>query len=354
MDFSFERINVLKTSISEESHFQQKENWDCGLACIHMILQECGKQPDWNDLLIGVRTRSVWTIDLATLLLHNQIRFAYVTRVLGVQQSYRSSAFYKNEFEEDYARICQLFVEAESQKMQMKQATVSDEELLSLMKMRHLAIIALVDAKKLCTEMCGCPSENFFDRKCNHYMSKSTESCDESYETSKAESYQGHYILLCGYDDASQDFLYRDPSKVGGVDRMKKEQLNLARTSQGTDEDLLIIDLLRSGKRPSPQEWVEFMLNYEVFPWSEMETIASTFQKVFSQAEKLRTTATQYLSTLGIPLPFTLPTPALADCAPFLFLAFFIKYVHDMNLDLNGDWASFFRDQSPSFYSVFG
>ena len=54
-------------------------------------------------------------------------------------------------------------------------------------------------------------------------------------------SYQGHYILLVGFNEKSKEILYRNPSLKDKVCVMSFDQLEEARTSYGTDEDVIFV-----------------------------------------------------------------------------------------------------------------
>ena len=60
-------------------------------------------------------------------------------------------------------------------------------------------------------------------------------------------SYQGHFIVLIGYDQQKQIFIYRNPSLPSGSEKVisitKYEYFERARKSYGTDEDILFIYL---------------------------------------------------------------------------------------------------------------
>jgi len=65
-------------------HVRQKETWDCGIACVEMILQYAkGKYGDRSNLISTVKTKSIWTIDLAFLLRELDISFRFYTTYCG-------------------------------------------------------------------------------------------------------------------------------------------------------------------------------------------------------------------------------------------------------------------------------
>ena len=53
--------------------------------------------------------------------------------------------------------------------------------------------------------------------------------------------YLGHFIVLIGYDEARRVFVYRNPSSDLNISFTSFENLERARLSFGTDEDILFI-----------------------------------------------------------------------------------------------------------------
>jgi len=220
----YSRPSPISISIDEKFHVQQQYNWDCGIACVAMILKACGQTPAWDDLIHSVGTESVWTIDLAILLHNRSIKFLFITKLAGVEQNHGHFTFYKDHFDNDSVRVSNLFHQASACSMPIQEASIGEEKLIKLAKSNHIAVILLVNFKILDPQS---PDQS--------------SSCVAS-----RESYQGHYIILCGFDDVREVFMYRDPAKPEGVFLVSKQRLHFARISHGTDEDLLVIDLKSS------------------------------------------------------------------------------------------------------------
>ncbi|GIM15442.1 hypothetical protein Vretimale_18213 [Volvox reticuliferus] len=53
--------------------------------------------------------------------------------------------------------------------------------------------------------------------------------------------YTGHYVLLVGYEAASQEYVVRDPAAERPDLRVSGAALDAARRSFGTDEDILVV-----------------------------------------------------------------------------------------------------------------
>uniref|UniRef100_A0A452Z8I3 Guanylyl cyclase n=1 Tax=Aegilops tauschii subsp. strangulata TaxID=200361 RepID=A0A452Z8I3_AEGTS len=78
-------------------HVQQAFTWDCGLACVLMVLRTLGL-----DCCHGIaeleklcRTTSVWTVDLAYLLHKFSVNFSFFTVTIGANPQYSAETFYR-------------------------------------------------------------------------------------------------------------------------------------------------------------------------------------------------------------------------------------------------------------------
>ncbi|KAK2177821.1 hypothetical protein NP493_577g01062 [Ridgeia piscesae] len=92
-------------------HVTQTHSWDCGLASAQMVLKFYDKDLSrfkevCSNLQFG---HSVWTIDLARIMIHYDIPHAFCTVTLGVHQGYSNKRFYKNSFSVDETRVTDLF-----------------------------------------------------------------------------------------------------------------------------------------------------------------------------------------------------------------------------------------------------
>ena len=118
-------------------HVRQRHSWDCGLACVEMVLR-CGggsSACDWRvrtcvpplrcrargvavdaaALAAEVGTRSTWTADLAHLLARRVPGVVYWTTFAGVRTSHAGLAFYGSRgLREDAPRVARLLGAAPS------------------------------------------------------------------------------------------------------------------------------------------------------------------------------------------------------------------------------------------------
>ncbi|XP_076108529.1 protein GUCD1-like [Mytilus galloprovincialis] len=209
--------------------FEQKYSWDCGLACVCMVLRHLGiddskiYKEDHTDLDCG---DSVWTIDLAFLLQKYGIKNRLTTTTLGVDKGYGSSSFYKASFTKDENRVNTLFQEAESKGIVVEKGSVPMDEILNHLEGDNL-VIALVDWSYL--ECIWCDKLGI---SCLTCLKRCTKCCDR---------YQGHYIVLCGFDRKKNRIFYKNPSYNKDMCCSRISEFNLARKSYGTDEDTLFI-----------------------------------------------------------------------------------------------------------------
>eukprot|EP00092_Neocalanus_flemingeri_P026678 GFUD01028924.1.p1 GENE.GFUD01028924.1~~GFUD01028924.1.p1 ORF type:complete len:241 (-),score=53.50 GFUD01028924.1:131-853(-) len=211
--------------IHELIHYQQKYNWDCGLSCCLMVLNHSDRNFILNNLNCFVEEEgfgeSTWTIDLCYILNRFKVNFKYTTITLGVDPGYIKENFYDKVLAKDSGRVNTRFEEAESRGMNILESAVTMEEILD-----HLdkigPVIVLTNANLLtCT-------------RCSNYIS-----CYPSCFTSI--SYQGHYVVLVGFNPTSKEVLYRNPTVKDKVCHMPYDSLEESRTAYGTDEDVIFI-----------------------------------------------------------------------------------------------------------------
>ncbi|CAL9123610.1 unnamed protein product [Musa textilis] len=55
--------------------------------------------------------------------------------------------------------------------------------------------------------------------------------------------YMGHYVVICGYDGDNGEFEIRDPASSRKYEKVSMKCLDEARKSYGTDEDILLVSL---------------------------------------------------------------------------------------------------------------
>ncbi|CAB9516044.1 guanylyl cyclase domain containing 1 [Seminavis robusta] len=157
-DFDAAATKLLKGSLSEGStsrcfthvtHIRQTETWDCGIACLMMVLRWLRSKQEIHDssassqpsfistplsplevierklLLQKVGTQSIWTVDLVMLLeatllqnssaddssgnnnhpSHNNTTYLFASQVMGADLSHSTAGYYQNAFAADSVRV---------------------------------------------------------------------------------------------------------------------------------------------------------------------------------------------------------------------------------------------------------
>lgn len=104
-------------------HIKQEYEWDCGLACVRMVLQALGSLNEGNFQIacqqLGFGT-NVWTIDLASVLTYFNAKYIFYTETFGVDMSYQNNSFYEDTFKVDEQRVKRLFSCAEDLNLKVK------------------------------------------------------------------------------------------------------------------------------------------------------------------------------------------------------------------------------------------
>ncbi|XP_051121668.1 guanylyl cyclase 1 isoform X2 [Andrographis paniculata] len=203
-------------------HINQECMWDCGLACVLMVLRSLNVY-SCSLLELGeiCRTTSIWTVDLAYLLQKFSVSFTYCTVTLGANPDFSVETFYKDQLSNDLVRVNMLFQEARHAGIHIECRSVGTKELSTIILSGKYVAIALVDQYKL--SHCGAD--------------------DYDSDMYSSSSYTGHYIVICGYDGATDEFEIRDPASSRKRERVSCRCLEWAHKSFGTDEDLLLISV---------------------------------------------------------------------------------------------------------------
>ncbi|CAD6271971.1 unnamed protein product [Miscanthus lutarioriparius] len=214
-------------------HVQQAFTWDCGLACVLMVLRTLGIHccDGIADLERLCRTTSIWTVDLAYLLNKFSVSFSFFTVTLGANPQYSAESFYREQLQEDINRVDELFGKALDAGISIQCRSITVYDIAFLLLSGHCIAIALVDKSKL---NLPCMSD--------HDVQQLNEESD----------YMGHYVVICGYDADDCEFEIRDPASSRKRERVTMKSLDEARKSFGTDEDILLVSLTgKSGMKLS-------------------------------------------------------------------------------------------------------
>jgi hypothetical protein len=220
-------------------HYRQRATWDCGVACVQMVLAGLNCcSCDREQLLRSLATSSVWTIDLALLLHECGVRFEFCTKTVGCKAAYRSIDFYHKAFEQDADRVNRRFFEANAQGIGVRIASFSITELAQLVQSASCAVIVLVDARHLPYHQAHVQQQ----QHCSSTVAANT------------SAYKGHYLVLVGYLADPGVFVVRDPAVDTEALLLSHAVIDAARLSYGTDEDVLILDLAKSTQHSDEQQ----------------------------------------------------------------------------------------------------
>lgn len=180
-------------------HHKQRHGWDCGISSVLMVLPNDLRQQLLKNLHHVCKdegfNKSIWTIDLCYLLTRLGINYIFYTITLGIHPDYRNNSFYKKVLDRDERRVCERFEAAQKNGIQIKKTSLDLAILLE--HLIHGPVIVLTNAKLLNCEQCKL-KKVVFDLKNNCFP--------------RSLPYQGHFIVLCGYNLERKKIFYRNPS----------------------------------------------------------------------------------------------------------------------------------------------
>ncbi|XP_015518270.1 protein GUCD1 isoform X1 [Neodiprion pinetum] len=217
--------HVIEVKIS---HIRQRFNWDCGVSCVLMVLPDEQRKYFIDNFDQVCKDegfdKSTWSIDLCYLLKRFGVTHEYCTITFGVHPGYRGEHFYDKILHKDEDRVNKRFQEARLNNITVKRTSLLNTDLI-----RHLTaegpIILLTNASLLWCDICKNNKITCELRNCFPWP----------------VSYNGHYIVLVGYNDRRKRFLYRNPSYRERICAMSYYHMEEARKSYGTDEDVILI-----------------------------------------------------------------------------------------------------------------
>ena len=199
-------------------HVRQSFSWDCGLACVMMVLQHKGMSAPLEEMMTIAGTKSVWTVDLAYILSRYSVDFTFYTVTDGVRPEYGDEAFYKVDIDADMVRVNKLFETAASLNISIDKRSVEVDEILECVARGGMAI-TLVDKRLL-------PTGSTIARLIQQHVNI---------------GFVGHYVIVCGYNPRTRCVLVADPACSDARTPVSVAEYDAARKAFGTDEDLLLI-----------------------------------------------------------------------------------------------------------------
>lgn len=202
-------------------HDQQSSNWDCGLSCVKMVLSiEKRKEfvENWEKILKDEDLdTSVWSIDLAYLLRRFGVPHHYYTKTIGVDPSYAHEAYYRNVFNADHNRVISKFENASNAGVQVEKRQLTLEEILQLVTTISPAIVLINNNYIQCSA---------------HYAHKIQYKFSNIFSRWSPHQFADKRIIF-----------YHNPTYSQGVCAMDFNTFECARKFNGTDEDIIFIEL---------------------------------------------------------------------------------------------------------------
>ncbi|XP_057981763.1 guanylyl cyclase 1 isoform X3 [Malania oleifera] len=205
-------VTLPHSHFVEVPHINQQRSWDCGLACVLMVLKTIGIDScDLETLGELCCTTSIWTVDLAYLLQKFSLNFSYFTVTIGANPNFSMETFYKDQLPNDLVRVDKLFQKALEAGINIQCRSINGEEISLLILSGKYIAIALVDQYKL--------SRSWLENVC----------VSDIYGGNSG--YTGHYVVICGYDAHTDEFEIRDPASSRNHERVLSKCLEKARKS---------------------------------------------------------------------------------------------------------------------------
>ena len=221
---------------------EQRYEWDCGLACVDMVLASCSLP------LLSLQTHDtptdIWSVDLLLLLSASLLitdpepssSHSHTTHTISlystaistaVNPSYAELPYYSQSFQKQTERLPLLFAKAKSlEGVTLIERRISLEDMQVALNTGASRIILLCDASVLTCTRAGCIRAPIKPR---------------------ANSYCGHYVILASLPLTFQPnslALILDPA-IGtckGGCLITIASLESARSATGTDNDVILLN----------------------------------------------------------------------------------------------------------------
>lgn len=266
-------------------HVRQRLKWDCGLACVEMVLRAINVDASAEGLREQVGTSNVWTIDLAFLLVAYRVFPRYCTLQLGCNPGFSSEAFYSTRLSDDRERVEHLFARALTCNVPcVEERSLSRPELCAYLQQGRTVAIVLVDRRylypvlsiALAAEQAETLSAEATDGTAGaatvvsrliatlntilpSAMQPGSSSLEDESHAADASArlrsavgdggFIGHFVLLLGLSKNGDAYVVHDPARECGLDEVPCDDFDRARRAFGTDEDVILIQDARLPER---------------------------------------------------------------------------------------------------------
>nr|KAJ3408809.1 hypothetical protein HK105_003163 [Polyrhizophydium stewartii] len=209
------------------------------------------------------------------------------TSYIGVNWQNASKRFYKDSLSEDIKRVHSLFAKARDCHVRVVPLILPKEDLIRFMVSNRYAIIILVNANLLRCKTCksAAPASCAWWPLPGSCFGAGTKTAEDGIDDAAGDSgngsdnddddedddqgdehggfmgtclrfgkrgygmiyeteFEGHYIVLIGYDAKKDLFYYRDPAVDAELCCISSSDLEATRMSNGTDHDLIVIKMM--------------------------------------------------------------------------------------------------------------
>lgn len=230
-------------------HLRQQHSWDCGVTCCAMVVAALhraasSEAPSAAGLVVeddrglqraleaSVGTESTWTADLAFVLVQLGVPCSLFSTCLGVNESYRDMAFYRDEVDADRERVeARMATLRASPLITIEERLFSTDELLAEASTGNVWFIVLVDSHRLA-------------RRSGLLGSLSAAAM------AAIGAFAGHYVVVVGARrDAADELvaLLLDPADSSrSLSECSRLILDEARACRGTDHDVIRLPLVEA------------------------------------------------------------------------------------------------------------
>eukprot|EP00743_Colponemidia_sp_Colp-15_P013506 GILK01015727.1.p1 GENE.GILK01015727.1~~GILK01015727.1.p1 ORF type:complete len:259 (+),score=17.20 GILK01015727.1:48-824(+) len=212
-------------------HVRQSRHWDCGLACLKMVFPVFSTIMFESVLMDQMAcSTSIWSIDLLHMLVRAGVSCWMSTITMGACSDYQNETFYKEDFDAESRRVNELFRDAKALRLSIVKRSIPFSELHRFLASEQGVVIALVDDRYLNCSTCPLSSLSSakLARRMFHHIAGDT------------GSYLGHFIVVCGIT-ATGEIVYKNPAVNEERCILTVADFDKARTSFGTDEDLIFV-----------------------------------------------------------------------------------------------------------------
>jgi hypothetical protein len=269
---------------------RQRESWDCGVACVQMVLGVLGGEdanPSRRLLFPRIAGSSTWSIDLAYLLSEYGVDAQYLTANPAIDEdAYKSNSFYAASLAEDALRVRRLLRAAPQERVEVRQMRLNAREMWEMMKSeetgprppspspapplspmsRGLARMPRIESGVSLESMGATMDEAMDIVDSPRATPAAVPGFDVASATAAAPAgggaeaepenmvhdFVGHFVLILSADEERGCYVIVDPARDDERTYVPRADLDAARIADGTDEDLLLIDAFSPPPVPPP------------------------------------------------------------------------------------------------------